>query len=135
MSKFLSIGSLSAFLALQALCVFALPNVAVAQGNLEPPAYDNIYLLQPLDDGDNELSGDGIEIFFEYFNRAWPWLLGSAGGVAVLQAIIGGVQIMTSSGGGGKSEGVERMQWAIAGLVMLVLAGLILRTINPIFYQ
>ncbi len=135
MSKFLAIGSLTLFLALQVVLVCAVPGKAVAQGNLQPPEYDTIYLLQPLDDGDNELSGDGIEIFFEYFNRAWPWLVGTAGGVAVLQAVIGGVQIMTSSGGSGKSEGVERMQWAIAGLVMLVLAGLILRTINPLFYQ
>jgi hypothetical protein len=48
--------------------------------------------------------------------------------------VVGGVQIMMSSGGGGKEAGVERLKWSIAGLVTLVLAGFILRTLNPLFY-
>lgn len=95
----------------------------------------SLFLLQPFD-GNDELDAEpGIQIFFTYFNSAWPWMVGTAAGLAVLQAVIGGVQIMMSSGGAGKASGVERLQWAIAGLVMLVLAGLILRTLNPIFYK
>ncbi len=136
MRKALSFGLLS-LLALIPLAFSALPAMAQAddEGRLELGGDGSLYLLQPFDDN-NELNAEpGIDIFFTYFNSAWPWMVGTAAGLAVLQAVVGGVQIMTSSGGAGKSAGVERLQWAIAGLVMLVLAGLILRTLNPLFYQ
>lgn len=136
MRKALSFGLLSLF-ALLPLVLAATP--ALAQGNdegrLELSNEGTLFLFQPFD-GNSELDAEsGIDIFFTYFNSAWPWMVGTAAGVAVLQAVVGGVQIMMSSGGAGKAAGVERLQWAIAGLVMLVLAGLILRTLNPIFYQ
>jgi hypothetical protein len=141
MRKALSIGFLSLLVVLP-LAFSAAPAMAAGEG---APAGDGrleldggeggLYLLQPFDDNKELDAEPGIDIFFTYFNSAWPWLVGTAAGVAVLQAVVGGVQIMMSSGGAGKAAGVERLQWAIAGLVMLVLAGLILRTLNPIFYK
>lgn len=94
-----------------------------------------IFLLQPLDDSTHRLNAaPGIQIFFQYFNLSWPWILGVCAGFAVLQAMVGGMQIMLSAGGSGKESGKERMMWATAGLLIIALAGMILSTINPIFY-
>jgi len=95
-----------------------------------------INLLQPLD-GSSSTSlpaEPGIGILYTYFNYAWPWVIGSAAGIGVLQALVGGIQIMLSGGKAGKDEGKTRLQWALAGLLMVGLAGLILETLNPLFY-
>lgn len=96
-----------------------------------------INLLQPLDGSPSkELPSEpGIGILFTYFNYAWPWVIGSAAGIGVLQALVGGIQIMLSGGKAGKDEGKTRLQWALAGLLMVGLAGLILETLNPLFYN
>jgi len=95
----------------------------------------DLLLLQPLDDSTKTLDAKpGIQIFFDYFNLSWPWVLGVCAGLAVLQAMIGGMQMMMSMGGG-HDLGKERMTWAIAGLLIIALSGLILTTINPIFYS
>lgn len=93
-----------------------------------------IQLLRPLDgsSGTIRVGGAPLEAFFTYFNMAWPWLLGIASGIAVLQAVIGGVQIMTS--GGDIEAGKTRIQWALGGMIMIALAGFILRFLNSIFY-
>lgn len=93
----------------------------------------DIRLLQPLDDETKNLpvSSAPLEVFFAYFNMSWPWLLGVASGVAVLQAVWGGVLMMTSID---KDGGKEKIQWALGGMVMIALAGFLLRFLNPIFY-
>lgn len=100
---------------------------------LRRPPSSNLILLQPLDDATRSLSpAPGIQIFFDYFNLSWPWILGVSAGLAVLQAMVGGMQIMSSSQ---KNEGKGRMMWATAGLLIIALAGTILSTINPLFYK
>ncbi len=97
----------------------------------------NLRLLQPLDDTTTSLPPSaGILIFFVYFDIAWPWILGIAAGVGVLQALVGGVQIMLSGSDSGMREsGKGKIMWALAGLLMVGLAGFILRSINPLFYR
>jgi hypothetical protein len=97
-----------------------------------PP--EGIYLLQPLNDnpGQTLAAKPGIQIAFDYFNMAWPWLLGVAAGIAVLRAVWAGMKIMLS--GGDIDEAKEELLWALGGLVILGLAGFILRTLNPTFY-
>lgn len=74
-------------------------------------------------------------MFFVYFRSAWPWVLGSASGIAVLQALYGGILIMLSGSDSGKrGEGKEKILWAIAGLLMIGFSGLILSILNPTFY-
>ncbi len=95
----------------------------------------DLLLLQPLDDSTKKLDAKpGIQIFFDYFNLSWPWVLGVCAGLAVLQAMIGGMQMMMSVGGS-HELGKERMTWAIAGLLIIALSGMILTTINPLFYS
>lgn len=74
-------------------------------------------------------------MFYKYFNLLWPYLIGSAAGIAVLMAVVGGLQIIMSGGDQGKrQEGIDRFKNAIMGLLMALFAGLILRTLNPSFY-
>jgi hypothetical protein len=96
-----------------------------------------IRLFQPPDDTTTTLNPrPGIDTFFEYFNLAWPWVLGSAAGIAVLQALVGGIQIMLSgSDSGARESGKSRLMWALAGLLMIGLSGMILETLNPLFYN
>lgn len=120
-----------------ALFLLLLPAGMVAQDDgsnlvIEPKP---IKLLQPFSNSLTEVSPQaGIDTFFAYFNAAWPFLIGTAAGIAVLQVLVAGVQIMISKGQEQKTAGEERLMWAIAGLIMLILAGFILRTLNPLFY-
>lgn len=77
----------------------------------------------------------GIQIFFTYFNLVWPWILGIAAGIAVLQALVGGIQIMLSGGSEQRNAGQTRLMWALGGLVLVALSGFILRMLNPLFYR
>lgn len=107
--------------------------------------YNRLCLLQPLNATDGnagttsidmtQQQNSGIGVFFTYFNLAWPWLIGVAAGFAVLQAIVGGIQIMISGGSEQKSAGQMRLTWALAGLLLVVLAAAILRILNPLFYR
>ena len=96
----------------------------------------NLTLLQPLDPNTTSLTPTpGIQILFDYFNTAWPWVLGVATGIGVLQALFGGIQIMLSgSDSGARDRGKEKIMWALAGMLMVGLAGFILRSINPLFF-
>lgn len=108
-----------------------------SENNLIIPAGKPLYLLQPLDDQTSSLNASpGIQIFFDYFNLGWPWLIGSAAGIAVLWSLVGGMQVILSGGDPGKRQaGIDRLLWSLAGLAILALAGLILRTLNPLFYK
>ncbi len=109
---------------------------AFAQGIL--PASHPINLLAPLDDKPDPIapvSGQPFVAFQTYFARSWPWIVGVAAGIAVLQALIGGIQIMLSgSDSGARGAGKERLMWALAGLLLIGLSGLILQILNPTYY-
>lgn len=96
-----------------------------------------LFLLQPLNDSITSLAPEpDIGIFFTYFNTAWPWVLGIAAGIGVLQALVGGVQMMLSGSDTGMREGGKtKIMWSLAGLLMVGLAGFILRSLNPLFYN
>ncbi len=132
-------------LALLALFL-ALPFIALAQGNppqnqnplVIPPA--NLPLLQPLDDDTGFLTtnnaNDALEAFMNYFNLSWPWIVGTAAGIAVLQALVGGIQIMMSGADSGAREaGKSRLMWALAGLLMIGLSGMFLEILNPLYFR
>lgn len=126
--------------------LIVVPMTVGAQGN-PPPAPNNqplvikkanLPLIQPLDDRTRSLNttnaNDALEAFIKYFNIAWPWVLGCAAGIAVLQALVGGMQIMLSGSSNGSSAGKERIMWALAGLLLIGLSGLILEILNPTYY-
>ena len=90
-------------------------------------------LIQPLDGSTTKLSSTGFSIIIDYFNISWPWIIGLAGGISVLQVLIGGAEMMMSVGQS-REDGKSRLQWAIAGMLMVALAGTILNLINPSFF-
>lgn len=97
----------------------------------------NLTLLQPLDGSTFFLApSSGVSIFFEYFNLSWPWVLGVAAGIGILQALVGGIEIMVAGSDSGKLEnGKSKMMYALMGLLMVGLAGFILRSLNPLFFD
>lgn len=141
-SKRLSAGMIHAsFATMTALMMVSVSIVSAAPDTTSEPFLIRgdhpIRLMQPLDDSTTELDPEpGIGIFFTYFNIGWPWVIGSAAGIAVLQALYGGVLIMLfGSDSGKKEEGKQKIMWALAGLLMIGLSGAILETLNPFFYQ
>lgn len=97
-----------------------------------------IWLLQPLDDQTMDItptSGKPFKTLELYFNTSWPWILTCAAGIAVLYAIVGGIQIMLSgSDSGMREQGKGRFMNALAGLLLIGLSGMILEILNPIFF-
>lgn len=91
-------------------------------------------LLQTLGVKDQLDASPGLGMFFAYFNDAWPWLIGVAGGIAVLQALVGGIQIMMSGSGEKAAEGKTRLLWALAGMLLAAFSGFVLRLLNNLFY-
>lgn len=103
-----------------------------------------IYLLEPLfnqgnpeiPDATNVQAQQGIDIIYKYFRASWPYISGVATGIGVLQALIGGIEIMLSGGDSGRRQsGITRLLWSIGGLMLILLTGFILRVLNPLFYR
>ncbi len=122
--------STSALALLTAVSTFSAAMRVSAQPN-------TIRLLEPVNPSLREITPQpGLSMFYQYFNATWPWVLGSAAGIAVLWALIGGIQIMLSGDNTGmRSDGTNRLLWALAGLLIIGLAGVILSTLNPLAYQ
>lgn len=74
-----------------------------------------------------------LGIFFTYFNLFYRWLVGVAMGVTLLMVVVGGIQIIQA--GDQKSQGMERIRWAVVGLLILIFSSMILQTLNPAFYR
>ncbi len=129
--RLLSIG---AFSLSAAAGTFSLAlQVSAQSAGFTPPT--DLILLEPIGTPSFPPSA-GINILFDYFNDVWPWVLGSAAGIAVLWTLIGGIQIMLSGDNTTmRGEGKERLMWALAGLLIIALAGVILTTLNPVFYR
>lgn len=66
-----------------------------------------------------------------YMPGVFNLAIGIAGVLAVLMIIIGGVQYITTDAIQGKSEGKERIQNALLGLVLVLVSWILLYTINP----
>lgn len=93
-------------------------------------------LLEPLKPGQRFPGGTGVEIIMNYLEDVWPWLIGIGVGLALLRIVIGGIEIMNSGGNPGlRTAAKDHIMWAIAGLLMLIMAGAILVTINPSAYS
>ncbi len=131
-TRLLSIGVLSLVIAF-GTCSLSL-QVSAQSAGFVPPT--NLILLEPVDPNVTQFPPSaGMNMLFQYFNATWPWVLGSAAGIAVLWALIGGIQIMLSGDNTTmRSAGQERLLWALAGLLIIGLADIILSTLNPIFY-
>lgn len=100
------------------------------------PAYAQAPLLEPIGGMTTIPAGSGIGVIQSYLQGVMPWLVGIGVGLALLRIVIGGIEIMNSGGNPGlRSAAKEHIMWAIAGLLLLIMAGAILATINPSAYQ
>lgn len=66
-----------------------------------------------------------------YIPGIFNLVIGIAGVLAVLMVVIGGVEYMTTDAIGGKSEGKERINNALWGLLLVLVSWILLHTINP----
>ena len=113
-----------------------------AQLNAASP--DTTYtLLEPLpcvDAGNNAGCTVGQQItgavnFKTYVNNAFSLIIALAAVASVMMIVYGGFQYMTSTIPGVKSDGKEKIQNALTGLLLVLSAYLILRTIDPRLVQ
>ena len=114
----------------------ALLGAGAAYAQTPPAQMDaSVPLLQPLGGMTAIPIGSGYQTFLTYFNDAVGWIFQVAVGFTVVWVLIGGFMYMTS--GNNQSQrgaAISRMTWAIGGLLILLFAGFILRTLNNIFY-
>ncbi len=99
------------------------------------PTQAEIHLLEPIGGSASIPVSPGAGTAIAYFNTAANWLLIVAVGSCVVWVVIGGIEIMISGGGEWRGRGKENIRWAITGIVMLLFAGFILRTLNSMFFQ
>lgn len=120
------------------LATFAVPFAVFAQGQGGMPQRNQggINLLAPLGNQNNIPVQPGFGTFLAYFNDAATWLIYVAMGLCVLWVLLGGFMIMLSGADSGqRAKGIGHMRWAITGIVILLFAGFILRTLNSMFFQ
>lgn len=93
-------------------------------------------ILEPVPGGPTYLNPGGapLEVFFGYINSGvWQWAFMAGVAIAVLNCVIGGLQIVMSNGDSNMvGKGKDRFIAATVGLIMLLLSGVILEFINPL---
>ncbi len=99
----------------------------------------HLCILEPLPGGVKFIPAGGppMSAFFTYINRGvWQWAFTMGVAIAVLNGVIGGLQIVMSNGDTGKVDaGKTRFVSSTIGLLMLLLSGVILNFINPDIFQ
>ncbi len=81
------------------------------------------------------LSKGGPTGFYRYISMIWRFGMSLGGLVSVVVIIISGIQISASGGSqDAVKSGKTRIIKSLLGLAILILSGLILNTINPIFF-
>ena len=95
------------------------------------PMLSRAQLTVPTDPTNTTPSGDLQDVVL---NTIIPWTLGIVLLVAVVMLIIGGFLYVTSSGNEGMVERAKQtMLYAIIGIVVVILAFVIVRTVANIF--
>ncbi len=68
--------------------------------------------------------------FSAYLRQLYTWVVAAASGLAVVMIMWGGVEYMTSAGGGGVEEAKKRISASIMGLLLALGSYIILATVN-----
>lgn len=115
------------------IAAFATPVAVLAQFQQRQ---GGINLLAPFSTAVTSIfPSSGIGTFIDYFNSAGTWIWMVAMGICVLWVLLGGFMIMLSGAESGlRGKGIGHIRWAITGLIILVFAGFILRTLNSLFF-
>ncbi len=90
---------------------------------------DSYCLLAPIP-GISEVNPANTDLG-DYLNIIIKFTIGFAGALAVIMMVLGGIQYMSTDALSGKSEGRERITYALGGLLLALASYLILNTINP----
>lgn len=73
-----------------------------------------------------------VDILPRCVNQIYTWSLGAVTLLAMLMMVVGGYQVMTAGGNAEQStKGKDMIHAAIVGIVLLFVAYILLRTINP----
>ena len=67
----------------------------------------------------------------QFFNGLFKFGIIIAGFLAVVMIAVGGIQYMSTDAIHGKSEGRERITYALMGLLLILFSWILLNTINP----
>lgn len=76
-----------------------------------------------------------LAIVSEYVGAIYIFGAGLAAIVAVIMIIVGGFEIMASSGSGDISQGKDRIMQALLGVILIALSAVILNFVNPNFFK
>ncbi|MBI3618719.1 hypothetical protein HY213_01650 [Candidatus Peregrinibacteria bacterium] len=101
------------------------------------PQGHDIHLLEPIN-GVAVLSTDGVTgfaLFFAYFDLLYPWIVGTAAGIALLWALMGGIKIIIGGDSSKMEEGKKQILHAAIGLVLIIFSSIILNMLNPTFFK
>jgi len=93
------------------------------------PNDNGVCLLQP--DIISGQPGTQERSLGNYLSLIFKTLIGLAGGISVLNIVIGGFEYILSEVPGVKTSGKERIRNSLVGLILALAAWLILYTINP----
>lgn len=74
---------------------------------------------------------DNVGSLADFLNNLFLFGIAIAAGLALIMITLGGIQYMTTDSVSGKSEGKDRIFSAVGGLILLLIAVLIIETINP----
>lgn len=71
-----------------------------------------------------------------YFRELYPWVVGTAAGIAVLWCIWSATQMIFYAGDeSARSEAKSHFMNAILGLGVIIFSAMILNFLNPMFFQ
>ncbi len=82
----------------------------------------------PLGEGEVKKTVTG---FGDYINTFYRFLIGASATIAVVLIMVAGAQYVASSGSGEVGKAKEKIKNAVTGFVLLMLAVLLLQTVNP----
>ena len=123
-----------------AVAVALVPLLVFAQGPGDGGGNQNqgLFLLEPIG-GVNSIPTDGnagLGVFGFYFGLLYPWIVGMGAGIAILNGVVGGIQIIQSgSDSDGVTKGKSRLMLSLGGLLLVLGSATILNALNPTFYR
>lgn len=105
-----------------------LPGTLIQNGSCDP---NNPFVPDPNNPSNTIPNPNCTTDISGFIPAAFTLLIALAGGLAVIMIVIGGFQYLSTDAVSGKSEGKERIQNAILGLLLAIASYLILNTLNP----
>lgn len=104
------------------LIFFGLVHTALAQGFVP---------LAPITGLTDSATVNATNNLAVFFNNLYKFLIGIAAAIAVIEIIIGGLEISTKDSVSKQSDGRDRIQKAIYGLVLVLSPVIVFSIINP----